>query len=69
MYTRNCARCGTKFVLKNIAYEKMGKGKFCSRECATRKLEFNDRFFDVIDTEQKAYWLGFIFAEGSIKKK
>ena len=30
------------------------------------KSNFNDRFFDSIDTEEKAYWLGFIFADGYI---
>ena len=27
---------------------------------------FNENVFDTIDTEEKAYWLGFIFADGSI---
>jgi len=26
----------------------------------------NQDFFDIIDTEQKAYWLGFLYADGSI---
>ena len=30
------------------------------------KSNFNDKIFDCIDTEEKAYWLGFIFADGSI---
>jgi len=29
----------------------------------------DDTFFDVIDSEAKAYWLGFISADGSIKSK
>lgn len=33
-----------------------------------RKIQFNKRFFQNIDTEDKAYWLGFIFADGSITK-
>ncbi|MGM9535052.1 MAG: hypothetical protein ACI3VR_07355, partial [Intestinibacter sp.] len=28
--------------------------------------KFNEHIFDVIDTEEKAYWLGFIFADGYI---
>lgn len=30
------------------------------------KSNFNDKIFDCIDTEEKAYWLGFIFADGTI---
>ena len=30
------------------------------------KLRFDNSIFDVIDTEEKAYWLGFIYADGSI---
>ena len=31
-----------------------------------RKYYFNEKFFDEIDTIEKAYWLGFICADGSI---
>jgi len=31
---------------------------------AKRKFEINDSVFEVIDTEEKAYWLGFLFADG-----
>lgn len=30
------------------------------------KVKFNNTVFDSIDTEEKAYWLGFIFADGYI---
>lgn len=30
------------------------------------KLKFNENIFDCIDTEEKAYWLGFIWADGYI---
>lgn len=29
---------------------------------------FNEFFFDAIDTEEKAYWLGFIYADGYLAK-
>ena len=62
---RICQFCGKEFFLKNLAYEKRGNGKFCSLACGTRKLQFNEKFFDAIDTEEKAYWLGFLYADGS----
>lgn len=30
------------------------------------KTKFNENVFDIIDSEEKAYWLGFIYADGSI---
>lgn len=30
------------------------------------RIKFNDTVFDIIDTEEKAYWLGFIYADGYI---
>lgn len=34
-----------------------------------RKHIFNETFFENIDTEEKAYWLGFICADGYINKR
>lgn len=31
---------------------------------ATKKYHFNTGFFDNIDSEEKAYWLGFLYADG-----
>lgn len=28
--------------------------------------KFNENFFDIIDNEHKAYWLGFLYADGSV---
>lgn len=34
--------------------------------CSATKLEVDSNYFDVIDTEHKAYWLGFLTADGHI---
>lgn len=33
------------------------------------EAKFNENIFDSIDTEEKAYWLGFIYADGSISSQ
>ena len=33
-----------------------------------RKHKFNERYFENIDSEEKAYWLGFIAADGCVYK-
>ena len=33
-----------------------------------QKYKYNNDFFEYIDTEEKAYWLGFIYADGYIGK-
>jgi len=35
---------------------------------ASRKYAVDETFFDVIDTEEKAYWMGFILADGHITR-
>jgi hypothetical protein len=34
-----------------------------------RKHRYNDDYFEVINTEDKAYWLGFIYADGCINDR
>jgi len=34
-----------------------------------KKRNFNDHFFDNIDNEEKAYWLGFLYADGCVQNK
>lgn len=64
IHKRNCARCKKEFILKNIADERRGKGKYCSQECGAKTYQWDESYFERIDTEQKAYWLGFIYADG-----
>jgi intein-encoded DNA endonuclease-like protein/endogenous inhibitor of DNA gyrase (YacG/DUF329 family) len=68
IHIRNCERCGREFVLDNIAYERRGGGRFCSRECGTRIYEFDETYFEEINTEEKAYWLGILLSDGNLYK-
>lgn len=36
---------------------------------SNRKYSYNQDFFEVIDTEEKAYWLGFILADGNLSTR
>lgn len=33
-----------------------------------KKYEYDDNFFKTIDTEEKAYWLGFLYADGCVSE-
>ena len=35
-------------------------------DVSLKKLNFDPTVFDIIDTEEKAYWLGFLYADGSV---
>ena len=35
---------------------------------AKRKYTLNQKFFEEIDSKEKAYWLGFLYADGYISK-
>jgi hypothetical protein len=69
VHKRRCARCKKEFTLQNIAYERRGGGKFCSQECGAKTYHWDESYFELIDTEQKAYWLGFIAADGCVDRK
>lgn len=54
------------FILKIL---KKNGVKLRTAEESARKYIFNENFFKNIDEESKAYFLGFILADGSINKK
>jgi hypothetical protein len=65
--TRICEYCNKVFILDNIAYEKRGGGRYCGMICSTmanKKYTFDENYFTHIDSPEKAYWLGFLFADG-----
>ncbi len=60
---------------KNLSYYSLWKGfkrlnlKIIPNEFAKRKFPVNDNYFEIIDTEEKAYILGFIYADGCNHEK
>lgn len=38
-------------------------------ELTNRRYEVDETYFDKIDSEEKAYWLGFLFADGYIRER
>ena len=68
-YLRNCKRCNKEFESKNIANINRGKDLYCSADCARRRrYDIDENFFSQIDTESKAYILGFIYSDGCLSK-
>lgn len=63
-YRKLCPTCGEFFILKNRAYERRGAGIYCSQSCATRIYAANVHYFQHVDDERKAYWLGFFAGDG-----
>jgi hypothetical protein len=68
-YKRNCEFCDKEFTLKNIAEINRGGGGYCSNSCSSRKYKLDEYFFEDINTQEKAYILGFIYADGCVSKR
>ena len=57
---------GIKFSIDKRRIQKWAKerGNLRTREESHRFTEFNEHILDVIDTPEKAYWLGMLYADG-----
>lgn len=58
-------------ILNDLGYgrRKLNTLKNCEYLSASRKNSVDETYFESIDTINKAYWLGFIFADGCVMKK
>lgn len=68
-------------IVEGNSIQQMAKASHCNPDTITKymqkhgietvlrpnKHQYNDDVFEVIDTEEKAYWLGFIVADGGIE--
>lgn len=76
----NFEQLAFEFQTTEISLTKMAKREGTTRQTLAKyfkelgvevvnkqnRLKFNENIFDSIDTEEKAYWLGFIYADGNI---
>jgi hypothetical protein len=58
-------RYGTSYQVIQPVLTKQGVTLRSKRE-ANKRQSCNDRYFQVIDTEEKTYWLGFLTADGCV---
>jgi hypothetical protein len=68
-HKRICERCGKEFICHNKAEINRGRARFCSLSCSNRIYNFDENYFDFINSPNKAYILGFLYADGCISKK
>lgn len=57
--------CGNK---TNVSTSALTTGKTKSCGCLRYKYHINEKFFDIIDTEEKAYILGLFASDGNVSK-
>ena len=64
-----CSRIGNYFNVNGEVIRTSlirNKVSLRSKTISNRKYSLNENYFQYIDTEDKAYWLGFILADGNI---
>lgn len=64
---KNLIQVGKIFNLKNHIIKRILKEN--GIKIRTKKYDVDENFFEKIDTEEKSYWLGFLYADGYIRKR
>jgi predicted DNA-binding protein YlxM (UPF0122 family) len=65
-YNKSIQNISAKYGINKKTLAKYLKEKNIPIIANRNRSEFNRDFFDSIDTEEKAYWLGFMYADGYI---
>lgn len=63
---RSLTKLGEKYGIQRQTISRHLKSRGIEVVNQQNRCRINENVFDVIDTEEKAYWLGFIFADGNI---
>ena len=63
---RSLTKIGRKYGVKRQTLSKYLKEQGVEVINYQNRCRINENVFDIIDTEEKAYWLGFIYADGNI---
>jgi hypothetical protein len=60
--------CSISKVQKYLEHEGLTRANLDSKKLLSKLSHHNSTFFDTIYTEEKAYWLGFFYADGYLAK-
>lgn len=66
---RSLTKLGEKYGIKRQTISKHLKQLGYTVINYQNRSRLNEHVFDIIDTEEKAYWLGFLYADGNISSK
>jgi len=66
---RSLTKIGEKYGVKRQTLSKYLKERGHEVINQQNRCRINENVFNIIDTEDKAYWLGFIFADGNISSE
>jgi hypothetical protein len=60
--------CSITKVQKYLEREGLTRSNLESKKILSQQSQYNSTFFDIINTQEKAYWLGFFYADGYLRK-
>ncbi len=69
IYDRSITKLSDKYGINRKTIIKYLKERNIEITNTHGKVPFNENSFDIIDSEEKAYWLGFMYADGYISSK
>jgi len=66
-----CRNSDIRDLISNMGIEIRGKGKQVNKENYRTNIKYslNESYFENIDSFEKAYWLGFLFADGCVRNE